>query len=68
MKRPIEWHKICLTNRRASLTRHEDELRIVRDRVNQLRFDIVIYDGQIQRAEYEKRDGFDADKFNKSRK
>jgi len=66
-KRPLAWHKECLKNREAYVSRKQAELESAAARLRQDNLENAIYREQIRRAEEEGRDGFDAERFNKSR-
>ena len=68
MKFPIRWHIQCLKNMRDRFAKKCEQLRLdavslMRDREN-----IVEREAQILRAQMEKLDSFDPEKFNKKRK
>ena len=68
MKFPIRWHIQCVANMRDRLARKSEQHRLdaaslMRDREN-----IGEREAQILRAQKEKLDSFDAEKFNKKRK
>ncbi len=63
MKMPLDWHKECLENTRKHLARMKEQARQLREAIERSERDIVLYDGQIIRAEAMGKDGFDSDKF-----
>ena len=68
MKFPLRWHIQCVANMRDRLARKSEQHRLdaaslMRDREN-----IGEREAQILRAQKEKLDSFDAEKFNKKRK
>ena len=68
MKFALWWHIECLANMRDRLARKSEQHRLdaaslMRDREN-----IVEREAQILRAQKEKLDSFDSEKFNKKRK
>lgn len=63
MKRPIEWHKQCLANSRVYLQSEEFRLKTLITRVESLQQQILLYEQQIQLAESNRKDGFDAAKY-----
>lgn len=67
MKKPISWHEECLKNWRATHKEKMARLMAIADECERSRIDIEIYEYQIKRAKQEGRDGFDRDKFGKSR-
>ena len=68
MKQPIEWHMQCLDNRRKSLKEKREALLQAQADYDRCSREVSIYEGQVQRAINEGRDGFDAERFGKRRK
>lgn len=64
MKHPLAWHRNCLQNMLQTLEGRRTELSHVREAVERLNTETVIYAHQIERAEREGRDSFDREKFN----
>lgn len=68
MKRPIAWHKASLENMTLFSIRLERELKAIQEHYDRLVADIRFLMEQVYTAEAEGRDGFDADKYLRSRK
>ena len=68
MKFPIRWHIQCLNNMRANVAKKEALLRREAESLERDRASIVEREAQILRAQMEKLDSFDSEKFNKKRK
>lgn len=67
MKNSIDWHMQCLKNSESSLEQKKRELARIVASLNQDTDRVVKYKQQIERAMREGKDGFDSDKFGKSR-
>ena len=65
MKFPIRWHIQCLENMRANVAKKEAMLRREAESLERDRARIVEREAQILRAQMEKLDSFDPEKFNK---
>ena len=68
MKFPLHWHIQCLENMRANVAKKEAMLRREAESLERDRENIVEREAQIWRAQKEKLDSFDTEKFNKKRK
>jgi hypothetical protein len=68
MKFPIRWHIQCLENMRANYAKKAEQLRRDAESLERDRASIVEREAQILRAQREKLDAFDPEKFNKKRK
>jgi len=62
-KMTIKWHKKCFDNWGKSLDREEKELMSRLETLNQARIKHEFYRQQIVKAESEKRDGFDSERY-----
>jgi hypothetical protein len=67
MKFDIKWHEKCLVNTKESIARDKEYLERRRIQLEQLSQDALVYEGQIERAKKENKDGFDRDKYGKKR-
>lgn len=67
MKMPIEWHRECLKNQTVYVEQQREELNRKQEAFGKLELDTDIYRAQIERAEREGRDGFDAARFGGTR-
>lgn len=67
MKKDIRWHQQCLANRRATLTRAREQIERMELAYQRDLLEIERYSEQIQRAISEGRNGFDPDRYGKSR-
>lgn len=63
MKRIIKWHKECLKAREENLIRDQAEFERIQKRLERSRQIAALYKAQIELAEKEGKDGFDADKY-----
>ena len=68
MKFPLRWHIQCLANMRDHFDKKSEQLRLDAASLMRHRENIVEREAQILRAQKEKLDSFDPDKFNKKRK
>jgi hypothetical protein len=68
MKRPISWHTWRLENMRSHYATKVEQYRRAAESLDRGLKDIVELEAQIQRAQTEKLDAFDHEKFNKKRK
>ena len=68
MKFALWWHIQCLANMRDRFAKKSEQLRLDAASLERDRENIVEREAQIWRAQKEKLDSFDAEKFNKKRK
>jgi hypothetical protein len=68
MKFALRWHIECLANMRDHFAKKSEQLRRAAESLERDRASIVELEAQILRAQTEKLDSFDPDKFNKKRK
>jgi hypothetical protein len=68
MKFPLRWHIQCLENMRDHFAKKSEQHRRAAESLERDRASIVEREAQILRAQKEKLDSFDPDKFNKKRK
>jgi hypothetical protein len=68
MKFPISWHIQCLENMRVSYATKVELYRRDAKSLDRDLADIIALDAQIRRAQAEKLEAFDPEKFNKKRK
>lgn len=68
MKKPIEWHKECLGNARASAQRARQDAQRTLDQAADLEKQCIAYDAQIILAEEMGLTEFDREKFGKSKR
>jgi hypothetical protein len=68
MKFPIRWHIQGLENMRKSYAKKAEQLRREAESLESDAKRIAELESQIQRAQVEKLDAFDPEKFNKKRK
>lgn len=68
MKFPLRWHIQCLANMRDRFAKKFEQLRLDAASLMCDRENIVKRKAQIWRAQKEKLDSFDPEKFNKKRK
>ena len=68
MKFPISWHIQCLENMRAGYATKAEHHRREAESLDRALTDIIEREAQIQRAQAEKLDAFDPEKYNKKRK
>ena len=68
MKFPLRWHIQCLANMRDRFAKKSEQLRLDAASLMRDRERIVEREAQIWRAQMEKLDSFDPEKFNKKRK
>ncbi len=68
MKFPISWHEDCLKNQKRTLERAKELLEVRRIEMEKMERNIILYEAQIERAKAENKDGFDSEKFNKTKK
>jgi hypothetical protein len=68
MKFPIRWHIQCLENMRLNYAKKAVQHRLEAESLARNREEILEREAQIQRAQTEKLDAFDSEKFNKKRK
>jgi hypothetical protein len=68
MKFALRWHIECLENMRANVAKKSEQLRLDAASLMRDRASIVEREAQILRAQMEKLDSFDPEKFNKKRK
>ena len=61
---PVKWHKECLKNQMASLTRLILERDHTMKQIHKVTNDVQQLAEQIARAEAEGKESFDADKYN----
>jgi hypothetical protein len=67
-KQPIAWHEECLNNQRHSYERRLVELDRLQGEVERFRIAVTIYEQQIAEAKRRGMEGFDRDRFMKSRR
>ncbi len=60
---PIEWHKECSKNEKASLARDERDLARLQEQIAKLRGEIDFHDQQIIEAEKRGMTEFDCDRL-----
>ena len=63
MKRSIQWHKKCAENNQKSVNSLAAEVKRKTMHLERKRAELYVYKRQILRAEKEKRDGFDRDRY-----
>ena len=63
MKMPIKWHRQNLKNRFICIERAKEDMQRAEERLSRDRADYVFYLFQIEEAERQGKDSFDADKF-----
>jgi hypothetical protein len=68
MKRPISWHIQCLKNMRSHCATKVEQYRREAESLDRGLKEIVELEAQIKRAQAEKLDAFDPEKFNRKRK
>jgi len=68
MKFPIRWHIQCLENMRNNYAKKAEQMRRAVESMESDAKKIAETRAQIQRAQAEKLDAFDPEKFNKKRK
>lgn len=68
MKFPLRWHIQCVANMRDQFAKKCEQLRLDAVSLMRDRASIVEREAQILRAQKEKLDSFDPEKFNKKRK
>ena len=68
MKFPLRWHIQCLANMRDRFAKKSEQHRLDAASLMRHRENIVEREAQILRAQKEKLDSFDPEKFNKKRK
>ena len=68
MKFPLRWHIQCLENMRDRCSKKSEQHRLDAASLERDRASIVEREAQILRAQKEKLDSFDPEKFNKKRK
>lgn len=64
----IEWHEECLNNHRNNLIRMEEELKRMKENFERSMNDYMFHEQQVEEAKKKGMDGFDGEKFLKSRK
>lgn len=66
-KMPLDWHRQCARATRVALADYERRLADLQQTVDRLRADADSYDSQIVEAERRGVDGFDRERFMRSR-
>lgn len=64
----LDWHKTCAANRAITIASQRQMLQATLNDVERSERQLAEYHAQIERAEREGRDGFDADRYGKARK
>lgn len=62
-KFPLEWHRECLANHRATISRQQVELERLKAEVQRSVVEAEFYAVQIEEAERRGMDGFDKDRL-----